>query len=37
MVDISDRVVWIRDGIIAKIEERSDIQLTVGGMAGEEV
>ena len=37
MVDISDRVVWIRDGIIAKIEERSEIQLTVGGMAGEEV
>jgi putative ABC transport system ATP-binding protein len=36
MVDISDRVVWIRDGIIAKIEERSDIQLTVGGMAGED-
>jgi putative ABC transport system ATP-binding protein len=35
MVDISDRVVWIRDGIIAKIEERSDIQLTVGGMSGE--
>ena len=37
MVDISDRVVWIRDGKIAKIEERSEIQLTVGGMAGEEV
>jgi putative ABC transport system ATP-binding protein len=37
MVDISDRVVWIRDGIIAKIEERSEIQLTVGGMAGEDV
>jgi putative ABC transport system ATP-binding protein len=36
MVDISDRVVWIRDGIIAKIEERSEIQLTVGGMAGED-
>src|SRR5579872_6292078 len=37
IVDISDRVVWIRDGIIAKIEERSEIQLTVGGMAGEDV
>jgi len=36
MVDISDRVVWIRDGIIAKIEERSEIQLVVGGMTGEE-
>src|SRR5579862_3620023 len=36
MVDISDRVVWIRDGIIAKIEERSEIQLTVGGMKGED-
>ena len=33
MVDVSDRVVWIRDGKIAKIEERADIELNVGGMS----
>jgi len=32
MVDVSDRVVWIRDGKIAKIEERADIKISVGGM-----
>ncbi len=36
MVDVSDRVVWIRDGKIAKIEERADITLSVGGMQGTE-
>jgi putative ABC transport system ATP-binding protein len=35
MVDVSDRIVWIRDGIIAKIEERADIELQVGEMEGE--
>ena len=34
MVDVSDRVVWIRDGKIAKIEERADIDLKIGGMEG---
>ncbi len=32
MVDVSDRVVWIRDGRIAKIEERADIDLKIGEM-----
>ena len=32
MVDVSDRVVWIRDGKIAKIEERADIDVKIGGM-----
>lgn len=35
MVDISDRVVWIRDGKVEKIEERADIDLKVGKMEGE--
>ena len=32
MVDVSDRIVWIRDGRIAKIEERADIDLNIGEM-----
>ncbi len=32
MVDVSDRIVWIRDGRIAKIEVRADIDLKIGGM-----
>lgn len=36
MIDVSDRVVWIRDGKIEKIEHRQDIDLRVGEMEGEE-
>src|SRR5437870_6865572 len=36
MVDVSDRVVWIRDGQVERIEERSEIHLNVGQMEGEE-
>jgi putative ABC transport system ATP-binding protein len=36
MIDVSDRVVWIRDGKIERIEERKDIEVTVGVMEGEE-
>ncbi|HLK58048.1 MAG TPA: ABC transporter ATP-binding protein [Chthonomonadaceae bacterium] len=35
MVDVSDRVVWIRDGKVAKIEERADIEIKVGEIGGE--
>jgi len=35
MVDVSDRVIWIRDGKVEKIQERSEIQLDLGGMGGE--
>lgn len=35
MVDVSDRVVWIRDGKIAKIEDRADLKISVGEMQGE--
>ena len=36
MLDISDRIVWIRDGFIDRIEERADVQLKVGVMEHEE-
>jgi putative ABC transport system ATP-binding protein len=36
MIDVSDRVVWIRDGKIERIEERKDIELRVGEVEGEE-
>jgi putative ABC transport system ATP-binding protein len=36
MIDVSDRVVWIRDGRVERIEERADIQLNIGHVEGEE-
>jgi len=36
MIDVSDRVVWIRDGKIERIQERADIDVRVGQMEGEE-
>jgi putative ABC transport system ATP-binding protein len=36
MIDVSDRIVWIRDGKIERIEERSEIDLQVGGLEGVE-
>ena len=36
MLDISDRIVWIRDGYIERVEEREDVQLQVGVMEHEE-
>jgi len=36
MVAASDRVVWIRDGKIDRIEERGEIDIKVGHMEGEE-
>jgi len=30
MIDVSDRVVWIRDGQVARVEERKDIALNIG-------
>jgi putative ABC transport system ATP-binding protein len=35
MLDVSDRIIWIRDGTVDKIELRSDIDIKVGGMGGE--
>jgi putative ABC transport system ATP-binding protein len=37
MIDVSDRIVWIRDGKLERIEERSDIRLEVGELEGVEV
>ena len=34
MLNVSDRIVWIRDGRIAKIEERADIAINIGEMEG---
>jgi len=36
MIDISDRIVWIRDGKIERIEERAEIDLKVGQLEGVE-
>ena len=35
MLDVSDRIFWIRDGTIDRIEKRSDLALSVGTL-GEE-
>ncbi len=35
MLNISDRIVWIRDGAVEKIENRSDIDIKVGEMEHE--
>jgi putative ABC transport system ATP-binding protein len=34
MLDVSDRIVYIRDGIIDKIDSRASLQLDVGGVGG---
>lgn len=36
MVDVSDRVVWIRDGKIARIEDRANLKINIGEMEGME-
>lgn len=35
MVDISDRIFWIRDGMIERVEERAGLDLEVGKFEGE--
>jgi putative ABC transport system ATP-binding protein len=35
MLDICDRVVWIRDGRIERIEKRADLNIRVGSIDGE--
>ncbi len=35
MLDVSDRIVWIRDGRVARIEDRASIDLEVGEVEGE--
>ena len=36
MLDVSDRIFWIRDGRVERIEERKDLKLEVGTVEGEE-
>ena len=36
MIDVSDRIVHIRDGAIERIDDRADIDLEIGSMDGEE-
>ena len=32
MLDVSDRIIWIRDGLIDKIQKRAEVQIETGGM-----
>ncbi len=32
MLAVSDRVVWIRDGLLDRIEDRSELSITIGGI-----
>jgi len=36
MLDVSDRIIWIRDGMVDKIEKRSELDIEVGTLEGEE-
>jgi len=36
MLDVSDRVIWIRDGMIERVEDRENIDIKVGEVEGEE-
>lgn len=36
MLDVSDRVIWIRDGIIERVEDRENLDIRVGEVEGEE-
>jgi putative ABC transport system ATP-binding protein len=36
MLDVSDRIVWIRDGKVERVEARADLTLKVGQVEGEE-
>jgi putative ABC transport system ATP-binding protein len=35
MLNVSDRVVWIRDGQVDKIEDREDLEITIGSVGDE--
>ena len=35
MLDVSDRIIWIRDGRIDRIEKRSDVDIEVGAIGSE--
>ena len=33
MLDVSDRIVWIRDGVIDRVQRRQDVEIAVGGFS----
>ncbi len=35
MLDVSDRVIWIRDGLIERVEDRENLDIKVGQVEGE--
>ena len=35
MLDVSDRIVWIRDGVIDRIQMREDVDIAVGSIGSE--
>ncbi|MCK5805619.1 MAG: ABC transporter ATP-binding protein [Lentisphaeria bacterium] len=37
MLDVSDRILWIRDGRVDKMQNREDLSIRVGGIDGEHV
>lgn len=37
MLDVSDRILWIRDGQVDRLEERKDLDIRVGHIDGEHV
>ena len=36
MLNVSDQVIWIRDGLVEKIENREDLSISVGQIGGRE-
>ena len=36
MLDVSDRVIWLRDGLIERVEDRKNLNIKVGEVEGEE-
>ena len=35
MLDVSDRIAWIRDGKLDRVDERANVKIDTGGMRGE--
>jgi len=35
MLDVSDRIVWIRDGVVERVQNRGDVDIAVGTIGGQ--
>ncbi len=35
MLSASDRIIWVRDGRLAKIEKREDLDIQIGSIEGD--